>query len=135
MILLDEVHDDTEGSITCKVTLHADSPFVEDRRVSAVVAVEYMAQCVAAYAGLAAFRQGKPVRIGYVIGARLVEFSVDAYTVGQELLIRASKVWGDDALGNFECSVDAGGRRVATGVLTVYQGDLDDAGMGKAGPP
>jgi predicted hotdog family 3-hydroxylacyl-ACP dehydratase len=132
MILLDEVHADATGSITCKVTLRAHSPFVENRRVPAVVAVEYMAQCVAAYAGLQAFRQGRPVRIGYVIGARLVEFSVDEFDVGEELVAKASRIWGDDALGKFECSVDSRERRVAAAILTVFQGDINDVAIGRA---
>lgn len=135
MILLDRVHGDAADSITCKVTLRARSPFVEDRCVPALVALEYMAQCVATYAGLKAFRQGKPIRVGYVIGARLVEFSVDVFFVGEELLVSANRVWGDDFLGNFECSVDSHGRRVASAVLTVYQGDIDSVPIGRVEGP
>jgi len=124
MILLDEVHDASERSITCRIVLRADSPFVEHGRVPALVTVEYMAQCVAAYAGLQASHQGRAVRIGYIIGVRFVDFSVEALHVGEEILVKATRVWGDDALGNFECSVDSGGHRAAEGVFTVYQGDI-----------
>lgn len=135
MILLDEVHDVAAESIICKVILRASSPFVENGRVPAIVGLEYMAQCVAAFAGLQAFRQGRPVRVGYLIGARLVEFSVDAFEVGEELDVRATRVWGDDALGNFECSVDSIGRRVAAAVLTVFQGDIEDVRVGRSTEP
>ena len=135
MILLDEVLGDAAGSISCGVTLRADSPFVENRCVPAVVAVEYMAQCVAAYAGLQAFREDRPVRIGYLIGARLVEFSVDAFGVGEELVVQANRAWGDDVLGNFKCSIDSSGCRVVSAVLTVFQGDIDDVPIGRAAGP
>ena len=130
MILLDRVEDDAEESITCAVTLSDESTFVENGSVPAVVATEYMAQCVATFAGLKAFRQGGDVRVGYVIGARLIELAVDAFHVGEKLVVEVHRVWGDDALGTFDCTVDSDGRRVASATLTVYQGEIDPAEVG-----
>ncbi len=130
MILLDRVEQDAEGCITCGVVLRHDSSFVENGSVPAVVATEYMAQCVATYAGLKAVRRGGEVRVGYIIGARLVEFEVEAFEVGEELSVKARRIWGDDILGRFECSVEARGTRVASAILTVYQGDIDSAEVG-----
>jgi len=123
MILLAEVRDDAPGSITCTVQLHNGSPFVENGSVEAFVALEYMAQCVAAYAGLQAYRRGEPVKVGYLVGARKVDIAVDSFGVGDQLIVRAEHIWGDDALGKFACTVDSNGQRVADGVLTIYQGD------------
>ena len=131
MILLDRVEDDAAESITCGVTLRDESPFVENGSVPAVVATEYMAQCVATFAGLKASRHGDEVRVGYVIGARLIEFAVDTIHVGENLVVEARRVWGDDILGTFECTVDSAGRRVASAILTVYQGDIDSAEVGQ----
>ena len=131
MILLDRVEDDAAESITCGVTLRDESTFVENGSVPAVVATEYMAQCVATFAGLKASRQGGEVRVGYVIGARLIEFAVDAFHVGENLVVEAHRVWGDDILGTFECTVSCGGRRMASAILTVYQGDIDSAAIGQ----
>jgi len=131
MILLDRVEDDAAESITCGVTLRDESAFVENGSVPAVVATEYMAQCVATFAGLSASRQGGAVRFGYIIGARLIALAVDAFHVGEELVVKARRVWGDDVLGTFECSVDSGERRVASATLTVYQGDIDSAVAGQ----
>ncbi len=131
MILLDRVEDDGEESITCGVTLRDESPFVENGFVPAVVATEYMAQCVATYAGLKASRRGGEIRVGYVIGARLIDLAVDAFRVGEDLVVKARRDWGDDILGRFDCSVDSGGRRVASAILTVYQGDIDSAQAGQ----
>ena len=125
MILLDRVEDDAEGGITCIVNLKEQSPFVENGTVPAIVATEYMAQCIAAYAGLKAHGQGAPIRVGYVIGAQTIRFSVDEFHVGDELQVRVQRVWGDDALGKFECSVRSGGQVVASAALTVFQGDIN----------
>lgn len=135
MILLDHVQDEADGSLTCKVTLRPESPFVENGSVPAVVATEYMAQCVAAYAGLRAVRRGEPVQTGYLIGARTMEFAIDAFSVGEELIVKVRHVWGDDILGNFQCTVDSSGRRVASAVLTVFQGDPDAIRVGRVKDP
>ena len=108
MILLDRVEDDAAESITCGLTLREESAFVENGSVPAVVATEYMAQCVATYAGLKASRRGGEVRVGYVIGARLIELAVDAFHVGENLVVEVRRVWGDDVLGTFDCTVDSG---------------------------
>jgi predicted hotdog family 3-hydroxylacyl-ACP dehydratase len=124
MLLLDEVRRGDAKGIECRVLLRPDSPFVEAGRVRAAVAVEYMAQCVAAWVGLQGHARGEPVRIGYLVGAREVAFAVDEFRVGDELRIEATRVWGDDTLGHFECKVSRDGATVATGGLNVYRGPL-----------
>jgi len=125
MILLDGIENETEDSIVCSVTLHAGSPFAENGRVPVLVATEYMAQCVAAHAGLRAFRRCTPIRIGYLIGARRIDFSIPAFVVPETLIVRATRVWGDDSLGQYRCSVELAGHPVSTAVLNVFQGDID----------
>ena len=133
MILLDAVESDEPEQIVCRVSIRADSPFVENGQVRAVIALEYMAQCVAAFAGLRAFREGQEVRIGYIIGASPIEFAVDALRVGETLRVEARRIWGEDALGKFECSVYSQEGRAAFGLLTVFQGDTGDASDDGAG--
>jgi predicted hotdog family 3-hydroxylacyl-ACP dehydratase len=125
MLLLDEVVAWNGGRAECLVVLRDDSPFVEAGRVSAMLAVEYMAQCVAACAGLQGHSRGEAVRVGYLVGAREITLPSEPFRVGDVLRIFAQHVWGDDALGNFRCSVERGGEVVAQATLNVYRGDLD----------
>jgi predicted hotdog family 3-hydroxylacyl-ACP dehydratase len=122
MLLLDEVREAGEASIACGVVLREASPFVENGRVNAIVAIEYMAQCVGAWVGLQDRRNGQPIRIGYLVGSREVTFAVDDFVVGDDLRVEASRLWGDDSLGHFACRVERGGATVAEGVLNVYRG-------------
>ena len=46
---------------------------------------------------------------------------------GDELTVRAHRVWGDDILGQFDCTVESRGERVASALLSVFQGDPDTA--------
>jgi predicted hotdog family 3-hydroxylacyl-ACP dehydratase len=122
MLLLGEVTRGDGRTIECRVVIRSDSPFVEAGRVRAAVAVEYMAQCVAAWVGLQGYAHGAPVRIGYLVGAREVSFAVDEFHVGDDLRIQATRVWGDDVLGHFECQVSRDGETLATAGLNVYRG-------------
>ncbi len=135
MILLDRVEDAGEGYLVCSVTLRDDSPFVHGGAASPVVATEYMAQCVAAHSGLKAVRRGDPVRIGFLLGARSIELETEAFEIGEKLIVEARHVWGDDALGQYVCAVHSGGRRVATAVLNVFQGDVEEMRAAGGGAP
>ena len=123
MILIDEVLEAAEGRVVTRVTLRSSSPFVENERVSAVVAIEYMAQTIAAYAGLRARAAGGVPRIGYLLGTREMTLEIDAFAVGDELTIEARHVWGDDQLGSFECEVRRAGRVLVTALVKVYEGN------------
>lgn len=135
MILLDCVEEDAEAGITCMVKLKDRSPFAMNGTVPAIIATEYMAQSIAAYVGLKAHGQGTPIRVGYVIGAQIIRFSVDEFHVGDELHVKVQRVWGDDTLGKFECNVRSGGQVVASAALTVFQGDINAEGHGKGATP
>ena len=124
MLLLDRVVSWDHGRVVCGVVLRHDSPFVVSGRVSSTVAIEYMAQCIAVYAGLGGHARSEPVRIGYLLGSREVIFEVEDFRVGDELRVEASHLWGDDALGSFACAVHRRGRVAARGTLNVFRGDL-----------
>jgi predicted hotdog family 3-hydroxylacyl-ACP dehydratase len=130
MLLLDEVASYDGSCLACNVVLRDDSPFVEEGHVNAPIALEYMAQCIAAYVGIRGQARGEPVQIGYLIGAREVIFNVDSFSVGDVLRVEVSHAWGDDTLGSFACSVARGDQVVATATLSVYRGDLRKMDLG-----
>ena len=123
MILIDEVLEASAGRIVARVTLRPTSLFVEGDRVPALVAIEYMAQTIAAYAGLRARAAGGPPRIGFLLGTRELALEVDAFAVGDELTIEARHVWGDEQIGSFQCAVLRAGRTLASALVNVYEGD------------
>jgi predicted hotdog family 3-hydroxylacyl-ACP dehydratase len=123
MVLIDEVLEAAEDRVVARVTLRATSPFVEDGRVPAIVAIEYMAQTIGAFAGLRARAAGGSPRIGFLLGTREMALEVDAFAVGDELTIEARHVFGDERLGSFRCEVRCGGSTLASAQLNVYEGD------------
>jgi len=123
MLLLDEVVSVSPGGVTCRVRIRADSTFAEAGRVPGLVALEYMAQAVGAYAGLKGRALGQPVRIGYLLGSRDVTLPGRDFLAGDELLVEARHQFGDEAIGAFDCTVRLRGELVASGCLNVYQGE------------
>jgi predicted hotdog family 3-hydroxylacyl-ACP dehydratase len=126
MLLLDRVLSYSTDSVSCEVAIRVDSPFVRDGVVPAVVGLEYMAQCVAAYAGLSAREKNETPRIGFLLGSRDVRIDVDGFPVGDRLVIEARRTWGENDLGSFVCKVRRGDDVLVHGSLTVYQGPLPE---------
>jgi predicted hotdog family 3-hydroxylacyl-ACP dehydratase len=126
MLLLDRVVSYSGDVVTCEVQIRSDSPFMREGGVPAIVGIEYMAQCVAVYAGLSARAKGEPVRIGFLLGSRSVRIEADLFAPGDRLLVEARRVWGEDALGSFACHVRRGTEVLLEGNLTVYQGPIPE---------
>jgi predicted hotdog family 3-hydroxylacyl-ACP dehydratase len=130
MILIDEILDIGEKSLSARVALTERSPFVEDGKLPALVTLEYMAQSIAAFAGAARRAEGKPVRLGLLIACREMELDVDSLSVGDELEVTVNQVWTDEQLGSFDCLVTRRGEKISRATLSVYQGDLSPEAAG-----
>ena len=125
MLLVTDVEAHTPGETTCRIDIGADSIVVsEDGTVSPWVALEYMAQTIAVHAGLTAWRLDAPVRLGFLIGSRRVDFA-QAMRAGQSLLATVRHVWGEADLAAFDCVLHdaATGALVARGQLSVAVAD------------
>jgi predicted hotdog family 3-hydroxylacyl-ACP dehydratase len=120
MILLDEIVAYDGAHIRCRASLRSDSVFVAEGRMRAIVSLEYMAQAVAAFAGMRDRAMGAPPRIGYLIGSREMTLEVDQFEIGDELLVVAEEVWGDERMSSFRCRVTRDGRCVAEASLSFY---------------
>ena len=123
MVYLDRVVSHDASRTVCRVEITESAPFLDENGlVPSWVGLEYMAQCVAAHAGLVAHACGEPVRLGLLIGARRVSFHTDALTPGHTILVTAVHTWGDHSLGSFACTMsdERSERLLAEGVLNVY---------------
>jgi predicted hotdog family 3-hydroxylacyl-ACP dehydratase len=109
----------------CRIDIADTSVVVQDDgSVSPCVALEYMAQTIAVHAGLTAVAAGKPVRLGFLIGARRVELE-GSLRAGQSLLATVRHVWGEADLAAFDCELREAvtGAPVARGQLSVAVAD------------
>jgi predicted hotdog family 3-hydroxylacyl-ACP dehydratase len=126
MLLLDRVVSYSGDLVRCEVQIRPDSPFLTAAGVPAIVGLEYMAQTVAAFAGLSAHAKGEAPRIGFLLGSRDVRIDADAFAVGDRLTVEARRTFGENDLGSFACEVRRGAEVLLRGNLTVYQGPLPE---------
>jgi predicted hotdog family 3-hydroxylacyl-ACP dehydratase len=121
MVLLDELVEVQSNQIVARSIVRADAPFVEAAGLPALVTLEYMAQAVAAYAGLQARADGEAVRLGFLLGCRDLRIHCDFVPIGATLVVTSQRTWGDSQLGSFACTVACDGVIVAEAVLNVAQ--------------
>jgi predicted hotdog family 3-hydroxylacyl-ACP dehydratase len=106
MLLLDDVLESAENYIVCQAVVRSDGLFDTSGQVSSLLGLEYMAQTVAAFSGLAARRSGMPIKLGFLLGTRRFETNVANFACGTVLTIKVSRVMqGSDGMASFECSV------------------------------
>ena len=123
MVLLSRVLEHSAKHTVCAVEIGPDAPFLEPGgTVPAWIGVEYMAQCVAAHAGLRARARGEPAKIGFLIGSRRLEFRTDGFRIGQRLTALATHTWGESESASFACRLlDSGsGALLVEGSLSVF---------------
>lgn len=123
MVFLDALVSYGGGEIVCTARIDPSLPLVQGDHVDTLVTVEHMAQTVGAYAGAKAFSEGRPVRIGFLIGCREVQLLSPTLPVGAELRIHARCVWQSESLGNFECATWYGDEQVASATISVATPD------------
>jgi predicted hotdog family 3-hydroxylacyl-ACP dehydratase len=131
MRLLERVLGHEAGATVCEALVTASTPLVEAGRAPAWLALELLAQAMAAHGGLAA--QGTAAgRRGYLVGVRRVELRTRSFAVGERLWARAEQGRGAAELVAFECALgggapprdaaDAHARALARGSLRAYLG-------------
>jgi predicted hotdog family 3-hydroxylacyl-ACP dehydratase len=122
MCLIDRLVAVDDERAVAEVDVPLDGLFVRDGAVPAWVGLEYMAQTVSLWAGARGARKGTPPRIGFLLGSRRYESSIDAFPGGATLRIEAQhEFMGDNGLGLFECRIALDGRTVATARVSVFE--------------
>jgi predicted hotdog family 3-hydroxylacyl-ACP dehydratase len=126
MLLVDEVVEYAFPHAAARVRIRPDSPFVEDGKVPALVALEYMAQAVGVIVGYQSLARGEPIRIGFLLGTRELSLEVDHFEVGDELIAEADHLFGDRTLGSFKCTVSLRGQVVASAQVSAFRSDDEE---------
>jgi predicted hotdog family 3-hydroxylacyl-ACP dehydratase len=121
MLLLDRVVQYDEESLTAELTIRPDSPFVRSGSVGTWVALEYMAQAIAAFAGCEARTRGEPPKVGFLIGSRHFTCTVPELPVGATMQVTVVRELQDDSgLGSFSGTLRGDGIS-ADATLAVFQ--------------
>lgn len=124
MILIDAVESFGDDTLRAVATVRPDGLFSRpDGSLPNWLALEIMAQAVAAWAGCQARAAGQPVELGFLLGTRRFTPSVPSLPAGARLAISVARSLHDEAsgLGVFECAVTQDGRTLAEARLNVYR--------------
>ncbi len=122
MILIDdwiEIKDDTVH--TC-VEIRSDNLFFdsENNTIPAYVGIEFMAQSIAAWSGYHQAVQGRPPRVGFLLGTRRYRSQVSQFHLGEKLDIFAEKVIENDGMSVFSCQIKIAGETIANAQLNAF---------------
>lgn len=135
MVLLDEIVTYDAEQLQARAEIRDDHVFLQpDRSVPVWLAVEIMAQGIAAFDGCHATDEGRPVRLGFLLGSRKLILHQNHLPVGAklEVIVRAS-VSDGSGFSLFDCQLRwlnapkdisaqlPAGTLVAEGTLNVFQ--------------
>ncbi|TAK91852.1 MAG: 3-hydroxylacyl-ACP dehydratase [Burkholderiaceae bacterium] len=87
------------------------------------IGIELMAQGAAAYIGLLARKEGRPVpEAGYLLGTRKFTAQVNAFPAGAVLRVQTEVIYRDDSgLGSFACKIVQQETVLAEATINVYE--------------
>jgi predicted hotdog family 3-hydroxylacyl-ACP dehydratase len=97
-----------EGAVTlCAATVRADTPLCDGTRAPSWIALEWLAQGMAA-AGGARLPEDAPPTLGFLASARRIVLRTDRFRVGERLWIRAEHLHGERGAVAFACALGVG---------------------------
>jgi predicted hotdog family 3-hydroxylacyl-ACP dehydratase len=123
MCLLDAVIAHDADTVEALTAVRGDSPFADGGAVGAWLGIEYMAQAVAAFAGLRAHAHGKPAPLGLLVGTRRYTALCERFAAGSSLRVRAERKFeADNGMASFDCRIlGADDTLLAEATLMVFQ--------------
>jgi len=121
MILVDRIVSYDDERIESEVTITGGSPFLGPDGVPSYVGVEYIAQTIAAFAGLRGRERGEPPRAGFLLGTRQLTAKCGWFRPGDRLRVTVTVVFEGDDMGAFDGRIERDGEAVMEGRLNVYQ--------------
>ncbi|MCE0556472.1 MULTISPECIES: 3-hydroxydecanoyl-ACP dehydratase [unclassified Motilimonas] len=133
MVLLDKIIFADETRCISQLEIHANSLFANEQGVPSWVGIEYMAQTIAAFAGVQARAKAQEPEIGFLLGTRSYQVQTPLFKIGQKLQISATHVLTDNSLTVFACSLHQGvdepwsglGTLIAEARINAYLPDPD----------
>lgn len=124
MVLLDRIVDFTDNSLTAEVEVNPECRFFTPAAagIESWVSIEYMAQAIAALAGVRAHLAGEPVKLGFLLGTRKMDIASPLMQAGQSYQIYIEELYmADSGLGAFSCSVKQGDTVISEAKLNVFE--------------
>jgi len=124
MILVDALVAYNDISAQCLVNITSTSNFYNEAKqsVPSYVAIEYMAQSIAAFANANEKDQGGEVAIGFLVSSRKLKVFISNFTLGMKLNVFVEQLYVEESgLSAFDCFINHDGERVAEAKINIFQ--------------
>jgi len=124
MILVDALVAYNDISAQCRVNITSNSNFYNETKqsVPSYVAIEYMAQSIAAFANANEKDQGGEVAIGFLVSSRKLKVFISNFTLNMQLNIFVEQLYVEESgLSAFDCFIEHEGKRVAEAKINIFQ--------------
>jgi len=122
-LLLDRILELSASHCVALVRVEPDAWYLQaDGTAPAWVGLEWMAQTISAFSGNRHRLEGRPPRIGFLLGSRSYEAFVPAFAVGMELEVEAEVLFLDESgPGAFQCEIRRSGGILARARLKAIE--------------
>ncbi|WP_245947732.1 hypothetical protein [Billgrantia montanilacus] len=125
MCLLDTLLEVGQEHLIAEVIPSREGLFADTQGVPGWVGLEWLAQAVAAWAGVQAVREGDEPRIGFLLGTRHYHCETPWFAFDQPVRVHVTLDFrADNGLGAFRGELrNSDGRSLASATLNVFQPD------------
>ncbi|WP_299795037.1 hotdog family protein [uncultured Shewanella sp.] len=124
MILIDTLIEYGTDTLLTQTCITGQSPYF-DATIDAVpnyVGIEYMAQSIAALAGVEAKSRGEAIRVGFLLGSRKLKMHIPHYREGECYRTRVTRLYQEESgLAVFDCQIFHNDTLVAEANVNVFQ--------------
>ncbi|WP_240183438.1 hypothetical protein [Arenimonas caeni] len=133
MLWLERIVECDDTRAVAEAVVRDDHPLADGDAVPGWAGIEYMAQCIAAWAGGRALARGEPVKPGFLLGTRRYSCLRPRLAFGLRLRIEVHcELMGDNGLGLFACRLLDGEEEIAVANVSVFEPPDADAYLGNA---
>ena len=108
----------------CEVDITPESAFYEPslRGVPSYIGIEYIAQTIAAFAGMNARRAQREVKIGFLLGTRKLKLHESLFKLNSTCVIHVEQMYMDESgLAVFDARIDCDEQLMVEGTVNVFQ--------------
>jgi predicted hotdog family 3-hydroxylacyl-ACP dehydratase len=124
MVLIHSLLEYGEDYLTSCVDIKKQILFKNaNGEVPSWIGMEYMAQTIGAFAGVAAEKTGGDPKIGFLISVRQYKMNHSVFTSDQKLRIHVKLTYSDSVMGAYDCTIEdyKSKKELVTSLVRVYQ--------------
>ena len=124
MILISQLLEYSQDSLLTQTDLSTASPYFDPRLngVPNYVGIEYMAQSIAALAGVEAHLRNDIIRVGFLLGSRKLKMHISQFKLGQSYQTKVTRLYQEESgLAVFDCQILHNQEVVAEANVNVFQ--------------